>query len=226
MLAAGGLVLFGGEGGDEFFGGYDVYAEPAPVGVRFCPSPYTGWSEAGVKFVQDDTRRLQADLSAAWTDSLDAYAHVSAPGDRVALAMMYCDAAYQLFPVGLRSSELMSAMWSLEARSIYARRPVVEFALNLPLWAKVDPDTRLPRVLRTKALLKQLFLRIFPKELLVEKQGFSGFPNEAASYLGPISDYLALGTLGIVPESVMAAQLSRAAAWKLTNIEYFLRRRG
>ena len=141
------------------------------------------------------------------------------------MAMMYCDAFYQLSSVGLRGSDLMSMMWSVETRSVLVRRPVVEFALNLPLWAKVDPQPDVPAVRKTKSILKHLFLRRFPAELLLEKQGFAGFPNESASYLGDLADYLALEVLGIQPESVTDGRLGRAAAWKLTNIEYFLRSR-
>jgi hypothetical protein len=117
----------------------------------------------------------------------------------------------------------MSMMWSVETRSVYVRKPIVQFALNLPLQLKVDIKGREEPLLRTKPLLKKLFLRYFPKELLVEKQGFSGFPNESALYLGVPSDYKAVRQLKIEKESLSAALRDRDSVWKLINVEYFLR---
>jgi asparagine synthase (glutamine-hydrolysing) len=225
VRAAGARVLFGGEGGDEYFGGYDAYAGKPAAGGRFSPSPYTAWSESPLALAHDDAARLQAELADAWTESLAAYAHVADADERIRLAMMYCDAAHQLAAVGLRGSDLMSMMWSVETRSVLVRRPVVEFALNLPLSAKLDLGGAVPAERRTKTLLKKLFLRRFPKELLVEKQGFAGFPNESAAYLGDVSDYLALEALGVAPSAVAEGRLPRAAAWKLANVEWFLRGR-
>lgn len=176
-------MLFGGEGGDEFFGGYDAYLMDPPVGGRFSPSPYLSHETPEVEFISDDPRQLQADLEAAWADSLDAYAFVGDERERTLLAMMYGDAAYQLPAVGLRGADLMSMIWSLETRSVLLRRPIVTFALNLPPSAKINPTAPDPNR-RTKRLLKELFLRYYPASLLVGKQGFAGFPNESAAYLG------------------------------------------
>jgi asparagine synthetase B (glutamine-hydrolysing) len=149
---------------------------------------------------------------------------VSNSEEQTALAMMYGDAAYQLSSVGLRGADLMSMMWSVETRSILLRRPIVEFALNLPMAAKIDRKATDPN-LRTKVLLKKLFLRYYPAELLVQKQGFAGFPNESAAYLGQPEDFLAFDTLRIRPTSEAIARYSRATMWKLANVEYFLRSR-
>jgi hypothetical protein len=112
----------------------------------------------------------------------------------------------------------MSMMWSVETRTVLARRPILEFALNLPFAAKVDVSA--PPVQQTKVLLKRLFLRYFPRELLVEKQGFAGFPAESSAYLGDLRDYLVHHYLGI--RAVDGAP-SSATLWKLANVEYFIR---
>ena len=222
MRSSGCRVLFGGEGGDKLFGGYGCYLERHQPDWRFSPSPYTAHSYPEVEFISDNPTRLQKELAEAWSRSLDAYACIDHREDRATLAMMYCDTFSELPAVGFWGADLMSMMWSVEARSLLLRRPIVELALNLPLPARMDMRVWTDLLLRAKPLLKRLFLRYYPKELLVEKQGFAGFPNESAAYLGDPGDYLVYDTLGIRAESPPYGSLSKAASWKLTHIEYFL----
>lgn len=216
-------VLFGGEGADEWFGGYDAYLNVREFGGRFSPSPYTAHLRPMVQFRSDAPEPFLADLAAAWSDALDAYRFVRDKRTRVRLAMMYCDGAYQLPAVGLRAADLMAMMWSVETRSLYLRRPIIKFALNLPVAMKANADEHNAPLLRAKPLLKRLFLRRFPSHLLAEKQGFGGFPNESAVCLGEPADFRVLDDLQIDPDSVAAAWNDQATAWKLINAEYFLR---
>jgi len=112
---------------------------------------------------------------------------------------------------------------SVETRCVFLRRQVAIFALNLPAQAKVDSSISNPK-LRTKLILKHLFLRYYPESLLLKKQGFAGFPNESAEYLGSLDDYSAFDVLGILRPASMR-HLSRETLWKLANVEYFLRAR-
>lgn len=216
-------VMFGGEGADELFGGYSAYLTPQVPSGRFSPSPYTGYQNPVVGFDENYPELIENDLAFAWKDALDVYEFVNDPYDRTALAMMYCDTAYQLPAVGLRCADLMSMMWSIETRSVFLRRALIQFALNLPVTLKANRQEETPLLLRTKQLLKRLFLRHYPSELLVEKQGFAGFPNEAARYLGNPLDYLAIGRLKIRRDSLPIGLFNRSCEWKLINTEYYLR---
>ena len=215
-------VLFGGDCADELFGGYGCYLDQRNQNGRFSPSFYTRHYEPELCFPEDDPTPFQNDLSKAWSESLATYAHIKDAEERVVQAMMYCDAAFQLSSVSLRGTDLMSMMWSVESRCVFIRKPIIQFALNLPARLKSNPLEKNP-LLRAKPLLKRLFLRYFPSELLVEKQGFAGFPNESGKYLGEMKDFLVLEVLRIEPEFIQKQKLSRETEWKLINLEFFLR---
>lgn len=223
VQSAGCRVLFGGEGADELLGGYPCYHENRSPNGRFSPSPYTAYYDSELEFIDENPMQLHYDLSEAWKRSLKAYENIKDPGERIAQAMMFCDFAWQLPSVGLRGADLMSMMWSVETRSVFIRRPLITLALNLPVSVKSDAAPQANPILRAKPLLKKLFLRHFPAKLLQEKQGFAGFPNESAMYLGDISDFNAVDVLNIRPQSVKDRVLDKATIWKLVNIEYFLR---
>ncbi|MFA5181661.1 MAG: asparagine synthase-related protein [Syntrophales bacterium] len=223
VRTAGCRVLFGGDGGDELFGGYPAYVNIPFANGKFSPSPYTACYDSPIEFIEDDPSALQRDLSNAWKESCAAYGMVEDPVDQTALAMMYCDLTYQLPSVGLRGDDLMSMMWSIETRTVLLRKPIVKFALNLPIFAKADRRQETMPLLRAKPLLKRLFLRYYPEDLLVEKQGFAGFPNESGLYIGNPMDYMALDLLGMEKSHLANALSDRATAWKLINLEYFLR---
>ena len=79
----------------------------------------------------------------------------------------------------------MSMNYSVEPRSIFLRKDILKFGLNLPIKFKINPNTN-----QNKIILKKVFLKYFSKELLYPKQGFAGFPNEMKKYLPSFDRYL------------------------------------
>lgn len=218
-------ILIIGEGGDEFFGGYEAYrsfadiAEIPPVN----PSPYSGLSPCGVEFEGWKPEALQERQLRDWRLALEYNRHEEDPLERTSQAALLLDATLQLQSVGIRSADQMSMAYSVEARSFYLHNSLVRFALNLPLKYKLnfaEADVRFT----TKYLLKKLFARKFGADLLRPKNGFSGWPNEAVRILVGSDYYMVNEVLGPFKLNYAYRAQWRAAEWKMQNMEMFLRR--
>jgi asparagine synthase (glutamine-hydrolysing) len=216
-------VLFGGDGADEYFGGYGCYHMEELPKDDLSPSFYTRYYETSFCFVENINSGYREELVSAWEKALAAYRHIPDERERICHAMMFCDATWQLPSVGLRGSDLMSLMWAVETRSPFIRLPLIQFALNLPLFCKSIQDNGSVPLWRAKPILKKLFARYFSEELLFEKQGFAGFPNESAALIGEPRSYLAFDVLGISHADEEIIVQNRDLLWKLINVEYFLR---
>ena len=115
----------------------------------------------------------------------------------------------------------MSMYHSVESRSIFLRKEIVKFALNLPLKFKINLKQN--NVMGTKILLKKVFLKYFPYKLIFKKQGFAGFPNEMVNFLGPSENYIIKDVLRINNFNKKIKQVDRATAWKIYNIVMYLK---
>jgi asparagine synthetase B (glutamine-hydrolysing) len=204
-------AMFGGEGADELFGGYSCYLDSDRRNPSFSPS---------IKFDGYEHDEVRSDLGALWKNALYAYSFVKNESERAAHAMMNCDLVYQVPAVGLRGADLMSMRWSVETRSVFLRRELIKFGINLPMKFKADIKEK-DNEFKTKKILKKLFVRKYKKGLLFKKQGFSGFPNESGAFLGETKYFITPEILKIPKNELV--NLDRPTSWKLINMEYFLR---
>ena len=136
--------------------------------------------------------------------------------------MMLMDSTIQLTSNGLRGCDLMSMYYSVESRSVFLRKEIVKFALNLPLEFKINLKQN--NVMITKNLLKKVFLKYFPYQLVLKKQGFAGFPNEMVNFLGPFENYIIKDLFKIYNFNEAITNVDRATAWKIYNTELYLRK--
>lgn len=97
----------------------------------------------------------------------------------------------------------------------------MKFALNLPIRFKIDTSKN--SKLRSKILLKKLFIKYFSKKLIFKKQGFSGFPNEMASYLGKYTKYEIFKKLKSDCQKIPFKNFNKKETWKIINSEFFIR---
>ena len=118
---------------------------------------------------------------------------------------------------------MMSMINSVVARSIYLLKDIVKLALNLPIEYKINNNEE--ENFKTKFLLKKI-LKILCNEkedVIVRKQGFSGFPNEAGKLILQNNQFKrSTEVLGLPKNSFEIIKNNRALEWKLINIELFL----
>ena len=78
--------------------------------------------------------------------------------------------------------------------------------------------------LGTKIILKKLFIKYFSKDLILPKQGFSGFPNESIKKLGKYKNFRLNKILQRGKKhNLEKISKNREVNWKIINLEHFLR---
>ena len=212
-------ALFGGEGADELFGGYDTYRQKIN-NVKVNKSNYSKILDSNLFIKDAEFYKFNHSIEKHWNNALKKYSFIKNEDHRNRLAMMLIDSTIQLSSNGLRGSDVMSMFSSIESRSLFLRRDIVKFALNLPLKFKIDLKNN--NLFNTKILLKKVFLKYFPKKLIEKKQGFTGFPNETSIYIEKKNDYLIRNIYKIKNYQQKINSLDRASEWKLINTEMYL----
>ena len=210
-------AIFGGDGADEIFGGYKTYLQKIN-NFKINNSDYSMYKKNELKFSKINNKDFKIQLSKYWNKCLKAYCFLD-KDEKNRQAMMLSDAALQLSSVGLRGNDLMFMNHSVEPRSIFLRRDILKFALNLPIEFKVNFEKN--DNLNTKIILKKIFLKYFPKKLLFKKQGFSGFPNETLKFLTKPKNFLI--NKFIIPKKKINkfSDLDNTTKWKILNYEHF-----
>ena len=206
--------LFSGEGGDELFGGYPTYLQKI-TSLNKNISDYTKINDPKIFNSTTALYTFKNQLHNKWKDTIQSYSFVKNKSDRSKLSMMLLDASIQMSSNGLRGSDLMSMFYSVEGRTLLYRKEILKFALNLPIKFKINTKDKNKHMV-TKHILKKLFLKHFPKELVLTKQGFSGFPNE--------SIYLVDNKFTNIIKYLDITEFinDRSVEWKLINSELFL----
>lgn len=211
--------LFIGEGADELFGGYDTYTQKI-LSPKINQSNYTKILNSNFFKKDQEYFDFKNNLNKHWEASLNTYSFIKNKTKRNRLAMMLMDSTVQLSSNGLRGADSMGMSNSVESRTVFLRRDIVKFALNLPLKFKVNLAKS--NLMNTKIILKKVFLKHFSKKLIQKKQGFCGFPNETSKYLKNKNNYMLKKIYKIKNYQEKISKCDRATEWKLINTEMYL----
>jgi len=213
-------AVFGGDGADELFGGYKTYLKKN-LNPKKNISDYSRILKVSFLNKNKSYFIFKKKLDNHWKECLKSYSFISDKFEKNKLAMMLMDSSLQLPCVALRGSDLMTTSNSVETRSLFLRKDIIQFALNLPLKFKIRENSKL---FSTKFLLKKLFKKKFSKKLIYPKQGFSGFPNEMGDVLGDHKKFKIKDFFEIKNFDKIIKLSDNSTLWKIYNTEFFLRK--
>lgn len=214
-------VLFGGGGGDEIHGGYAAYRTMPACDSENSISEYSSFRKKGAfehVFDAGDWGRLQRFTSISALKAHFLSLGFSRP-DASLKASQWLD-----IQLNLSSSDLFPNDWVAGKFGIENRSPFVSLgAVTEALFSRgsIGADGNL----LDKPELRAEYAQLFGAPSSTPKYGFSGFPNEAGFKIldGQESPLRLMEFLGKPLPFFADPGISRREAWKMMNLEIFLR---
>jgi asparagine synthase (glutamine-hydrolysing) len=207
--------VIGGDGGDELFGGYELYKDiDFTKKYSSSPSPYSSISN---NFFDKDFG-VSDHLVKVWNfffeRNLEKFHSLELANRQSVLDI---DTHVQLSSVGLYSADIMSQSYGIEGRNYYLDKDIYNLAKNLNPFLKISDA----KSIDTRPFMKKNYTRRFNKPPLA-KQGFSGFPNEAAMNLLADNSFSDIEDILGKKIDYDLMKNNRYYEWKILNTKLFL----
>ena len=203
-------VFFAADGADELFGGYQLYNK-------------INWNRKIIKnYSPYSNSKILSTKENLWLSAYKKYSFIKSKKERMMQASLFTDYFIQSIYVGNIGTDIMCSNSGIEPRNLFIQKKIIKLALNLPIKLKINNRAQNKKYI-LKYVLKKLFNLYFNEKLILKKQGFSGFPNEAKSLLGKNKNYFMLKNLKLNLKKYKKYHSFKAFEWKMINIELFLR---
>ena len=143
------------------FGGYEKYKVNNWKNFKNC-SPYSIFQKVG-------SSDLENYIDLIWRKAYLKYKKFLNKYESSIQASLFTDYFVQCVSVGNIGTDIMSGENSLEPRTPFIQKDIIEFAVNLPLKYKIDYKSKNKNFI-TKPILKKIFLNNFNKKFLFKKK--------------------------------------------------------
>ena len=124
------------------------------------------------------------------------------------------------FNVANKSNDLICCSNSVEPRNIFIQKNILKILINLPLKHKFNLNEKNKSYVQ-KGILKKIFVKYFTKNLLLRKEGFSGYPNSVKKHIKDKSFKKIKKILKIKIRKFYNV-IPKDLEWKLINLTLFL----
>ena len=215
-------VVFVADGVDELLFSQQVYLKVFNSKSKKNKnlSPYSGF---GSYFLKDKfSLKYKEFLKKFYKKVYNKYSFIKNLKERSILSSLFCDYFIQSVNVANKSNDLISSSTSIETRNIFVQKNILKFFINLPFIYRYNKKA--DKGFRSKYILKKIFLKNFTKSLVLEKEGFSGFPE----FIDQRDNYIYLKkilNLDLFKQNKMyydKENYTRDKNWKISNIVFFL----
>ena len=213
------LILYGGEGADEIFLGYECYRN---LNNQF--SDYNGITQK-FAFDKDLNQRVFSGNTENYInnfkESIKEFLisqNVFDPSQLNIKVESFVDIFIQLNNVGLMSTDTVNSDLGIECRTPFVRKKLMKFAISSPITKLINFD---PKFRANKVPIREKFIDYFGEKSIMPKIGFAGFPNETKAYLGDKKNWRIWEFLGW--KDYINFNLDQSEEWKIINLEWFLR---
>jgi asparagine synthase (glutamine-hydrolysing) len=204
-------VCYVGDGADELFGGYTMYEKIKWKSTKINNlSPYSSIKNSNMSSDEIYAKKM-------WLRAYKKYSSFLNKKESGMQASLFTDYFIQCVGVHNISNDILAGENSIEIRSVFLNKNIIKFALNLPIKYKINTTEKDP-LLKTKPILKKIFINIFGKQLLLPKIGFSGFPNETKEKLKKSEKKI----FSLITDDFnKIGNLNKKIEWKILNLFYF-----
>ena len=218
-------VFFSADGCDEILGGQQIYINSFKnIKLRKNYSPYSSINNQG-NFINkyEPSYEYKRIIDESWDNAYQKYYFVKNEKERKILSSLFCDYFIQSIYVANKSTDLICCDNSVEPRNLFIQKKILKLFINLPLKYKLNLSNK--GEFKQKYILKKLFVKYFDENLILKKEGFSGFPEIFYKMKKDNINKIISKNCFIANKTNYYDQKNykRDLSWKISNIELFLK---